>query len=175
MIIVDEDLLTIIDMIKNFYKFVFRILKEFFMKKYLRTFWLLFFFGTLFLQAQQSLSFIANSYGVSMNSPDNIAIATVGETVNSEISPVAGRSPYYLIFDENGVLLKSIKNSALSRGRSASSIVVDLLLKESCKIVIAGQFGDNMQNQLKANDIEYFEREGIASEVLQTFIKKQKK
>jgi len=141
------------------------------MKKYVRTFWLLLFFGTLFLQAHQSLSVTSDSDGDSINSPDNIAIATVGKSANSEISPVAGRAPYYLIFDENGVLLKSIKNPAQRRGRSASSGVIELLIKESCKIVIAGQFGDNMQNQLKANKIEYFESEGIASEVLQTFIK----
>jgi len=141
------------------------------MKKNLRTLWLLCFFGTLFLQAHQSLSVTSDSYEDSINSPDNIAIATVGESANSEISQVAGRAPYYLIFDENGDLLKSIKNPAQHRGSSASSGVIELLIKESCKIVIAGQFGNNMQNQLKANNIEYFQREGIASEVLGTFIK----
>ncbi len=141
------------------------------MKKSLRILWLLLLFSTLFLQTPLSMSVTSHSDKESQDQSNNIAIATVGNSVNSEISTIAGRAPYYLIFNENGVYLKSVKNPALSRGRSASSGVIDLLLKESCKIVIAGQFGDKMQYQLKANKIEYYQRKGIADNVLQTFIK----
>ena len=34
--------------------------------------------------------------------------------------------------------------------------------------VIAGKFGEKMQNQLKANKIEWYEREGIVKIVVQT-------
>jgi len=50
--------------------------------------------------------------------------------------------------------------------------VVNLLLKESCKTVIAGKFGDKMLYQLKESKIEYYEREGIARKVIQELIKK---
>jgi predicted Fe-Mo cluster-binding NifX family protein len=126
------------------------------MKNQIKTFFLLLFFGAMFYPVQASIADRSNT----------IAIAAVGDNVNSEISMTAGRAPYYLIFDENGVLLKSIKNSGQSSRRSSSSVVVNLLLNESCKTVIAGKFGEKMQNQLKANKIEYYEREGSVKAVM---------
>ena len=144
------------------------------MRKKITTCFLLFFLSVLFFQAQQSLSNPSNSEANSAKSSNRIAVAAVGDSANSEISTISGRAPYYLIFDGNGVFVKSIKNSAQSRGRGASSGVVDLLVKESCKTVIAGKFGDKMKNQLKANKIEYHEQEGIAQKAVQTLIKNQR-
>lgn len=128
------------------------------MKIKINTLCLLLFFGAIFFQAQPSLSVTSN----------NIAIAAVGDNVNSEISMIAGKAPYYLIFDGNGVLLKSIKNPGQNSSRNSSSIVIDLLLKESCKTVIAGKFGEKLKKRLKANNIVYYEREGIVKTVIQT-------
>ncbi|WP_459944591.1 NifB/NifX family molybdenum-iron cluster-binding protein, partial [Desulfocastanea catecholica] len=128
------------------------------MKNKIKTFCLLLFFGALFFQVQPSLSVTLN----------NIAIAAVGDNVDSEISMTAGKAPYYLIFDANGVLVKSVKNTGQSTRRNSSSVVIDLLLEESCKTVIAGKFGEKMQHQLKANTIEYYQREGIVKNVIQT-------
>jgi len=144
------------------------------MRKRSLTFCLLLFFGTLFFQAQPSLSNPSNSEADSTKLSNKIAVAAVGDSVNSNISKISGRAPYYLIFDGNGVFLKSIKNPAQSRGRRASSGVIDLLLKESCKTVIAGKFGDKMLSQLQANKIDYYEREGIAQKVVQTFIQNKR-
>ena len=143
------------------------------MREKIRIFCLLFFFSALFFQVQQSLSNTLNSDAESTKSLNKIAVAAVGDNENSVISMIAGRAPYYLIFEANGVFLKSIKNTGQSTERSSSSEVVSLLLKESCNTVIAGKFGDKMRNQLKTNKIEYYEGEGIAKNVVQTFIKKQ--
>ena len=142
------------------------------MKKILRTVCLLLFFGALLFQVQQSPSDASNSEKEGTKSLNKIAIAAVEDNVSSEISEIAGRAPYYLIFDERGVFLKSIKNPGVSTGRDSSAEVVNLLLKESCKTVIAGKFGEKMKNQLKASRIEYYERKGIVKKTLQTFLKK---
>lgn len=131
--------------------------------------------GTLLIQAQQR-----RPGRVKYNTPDaissvNIAIASTGDNIDSQISPQAGRAPFYLIFDEKGNLLKSLKNPALNYGGGASSVVVDLLIKEECSAVIAGQFGDKMLNQLRINKIEYLEQKGVAKDVLQTFLKEKQK
>ena len=128
------------------------------MKNKIKTFFVLLFFSTMLFQVQPSLSVTSN----------RIAIAAVGDNVNSEISMIAGKAPYYLIFDEDGVLLKSIKNPGQSSSRKSSSVVINLLLNESCKTVIAGKFGEKMKNQLKTNNIEYYERYGIVKAVIQT-------
>jgi predicted Fe-Mo cluster-binding NifX family protein len=136
--------------------------------KNLKTFVSVLFLSTFFFQVQYGLSFTDNS-----KSSNKIAIATVGDSVNSEISKVAGRAPYYLIFDEKGKLLKSIKNPSQNRRGGASSVVVNLLLKESVKTFIAGKFGNKMVSQLKKNKIEYHECAGIAKENLKKLIKKE--
>ena len=144
------------------------------MRKNLRTFCLVLFLSTFFFQVQHALSITPNSDADSSKSSNKIAIASVGDSVTSKISEKAGRAPYYLIFDGKGVFLKSIKNPAQNRGRGASSWVVDLLVKESVKTVIAGRFGDKMKNLVKANKIEYHERAGITKETVETFLKNKR-
>ena len=103
--------------------------------------------------------------------PGKTAIAAVGEDENAEISDIAGRAPYFLLFDGEGNFLKSIKNPALNMRGGASSEVVRLLIKESCKTMIAGQFGNKMQSQLDANDITYYQQKGNAKNAIETFLK----
>lgn len=129
---------------------------------------LIVFFGALFFQLAQDLSCAANSGKEGVGSSNNIAVAAVGEDAHSEISTVAGRAFYYLIFDEKGVFLKSVKNPGEGSGRNSSSAVISLLLKESCKTVIAGKFGDKLKGQLKANKIDFYERKGIAEKVVRS-------
>ena len=144
------------------------------MKENLRTFYLVFFLSTFFMQVQQCLSITRNSDVVNSKFSNRIAIAAVGDSVTSEISKRAGRAQYYLVFDGNGVFLKSLKNPSRNRGRGASSGVVNLLIKESVKTVIAGKFGDKMKKLLKMNKIEYHEHAGIAKEIVETIIKNKR-
>ncbi len=128
--------------------------------------------STIFMSVQQCLA-ITDSLDVhNQKSSDRIAIAAIGDSVTSEISERAGRAPYYLIFDGNGEFIKSIKNPSQKQGRRASSGVVDLLLKESVKTVIAGKFGDKMKKLLKTNKIEFHQQTGIVIEVVDELIEK---
>jgi predicted Fe-Mo cluster-binding NifX family protein len=139
-----------------------------------KTIYLVIFLNTFFMQVQQSLSFIGNSDVDNSKSSNRIAIATVGDSVNSKISDKAGRAAYYLIFDRNGVFLKSIKNPAQNQRGGASLSVTNLLKKESVKTVISGKFGDKMKKMLETNKIEYHERAGIAKEILEIIIKNKR-
>ena len=144
------------------------------MKENLNTIFLALFFGVFFLNGKQCLSIIPNSDMDNSKSSNRIAIAADGDSITSEISMRAGRAPYYLIFDKEGVFLKAIKNPSLMQGGGASSVVVDLLVKESVKTVIAGKFGDKMKKQLKANKIKYHERTGIINEIVETIVKNKR-
>ncbi|MBN2411616.1 NifB/NifX family molybdenum-iron cluster-binding protein [candidate division KSB1 bacterium] len=144
------------------------------MKKILITFSFVLFISVFSFQVQQGLSFTSNSDVDSLKASDRIAIAAVGDSVNSEISSVAGRAPYYLIFDGNGVFLKAIKNPSQNRRGGASSVVVNILIKESVKTVIANKFGDKMKNRLKANKIDYHEHTGSVNNILETVIKNKR-
>lgn len=129
--------------------------------------------STLFMSAQQCLATTSRSNVDNPKSSNRLAIAAVGDSVTSEISERAGRAPYYLVFDGNGEFIKSLKNPSQMRGRRASSGVVDLLVKESVKTVIAGKFGDKMKKLLETNKIEFHQHTGIAIEVVDELIKKQ--
>jgi len=144
------------------------------MKENLKTLFLVLFFSAFFLQGKQCLSITLNSDVDNSKSSNRIAIAADGDSVTSKISIRAGRAPYYLIFDKKGVFLKAIKNPSLMQGGGAGSVVVDLLVKESVKTVIAGKFGDKMKKQLKANKIKYHERTGIIKEIVETIVKNKR-
>lgn len=142
------------------------------MEKNVRTFYLILFLCTFFIQIQPGLSSTLNSDGDHSQSPKKIAVAAVGDSITSEISSVAGRAPYYLIFDEKGVLLKTLKNPAQFQRGGASSRVVALLKNESVTIIIAGRFGNKMINQLKTDKIEYNEHKGIVKNIVESILKK---
>ena len=126
------------------------------------------------MQVQQCLSITRNSDVDNSKSSNRIAIAAVGDSVTSEISNRAGRAPYFLVFDDNGVFLKPLKNPSQNQRRGASSGVVYLLIKESVKTVIAGKFGDKMKKLLETNKIKYHEHTGIAKEIVEKIIKNKR-
>lgn len=77
-----------------------------------------------------------------------IAIAAIKDSVGSEVSQVAGRAPFWLIFEDKK-LAKSIKNPFQFGGGGAGFGVAKMLKQEKVKLVIAGQFGPNMQKALE--------------------------
>ena len=144
------------------------------MKEHIRILYMVPFLGAflMFFQFCQSVKRIP--VGENLEFTNRIAIATVNDHVGSEISGVAGRASYYLIFDRNGVFLKSLENLSQNQRQGASSGVVDMLKKEYVKTVVAGKFGDKMTGLFKANKIEYHIRAGIARDILETIIQNKR-
>ena len=143
------------------------------MRKFSGTIYLTLFLSAFFMQVTQCLSFSPNYSEDNAPSANIIAIAALGDSATSEISEKAGKAPYYLFFDGNGKFIKSIKNPGRTQRRGASSGVVDLLINESVKTVIAGKFGNKMKKLLKTNKIEFHLHTGIAKDVVDEMIKKQ--
>jgi len=144
------------------------------MKGKRKIFYLVLFFNTFLILFQHCSNIKRNSVVENSKSANRIGIAAVGDSAGSEICKVAGRAPYYLIFGENGIFLKSVTNSSQSQERWTSSKVVEILINESVKTVVAGKFGDKMTRQLETNEIEYHEYAGKAQEIVQT-IRKNKR
>jgi predicted Fe-Mo cluster-binding NifX family protein len=82
-----------------------------------------------------------------------IAIASSGKDENSEVSPVAGRAPYYLIY-ENKKLVKTLKNPFAIGGGGAGFAVAKMLKDEGIELVVAGHYGENMIGALDEKDIK---------------------
>lgn len=93
-----------------------------------------------------------------------VAIASEGEAVDSNVSDLGGRAPYYLIF-EDGKLVESIKNPFTVGSGGAGWSVAFMLAEKGVGAVIAGKIGPNMARALEGKGLEFREESGIVSEV----------
>jgi len=93
------------------------------------------------------------------------AIASKGESIESEISEKAGRASYYLIF-ENKKLVETIKNPFATGGGGAGFSVAYMLAEKKVNLVIAGKFGDNMESALKEKGLKFEEKTGKIREII---------
>lgn len=82
-----------------------------------------------------------------------IAVASEGKDENSQVSPVSGRAPYYLIFEGKN-LVKAIKNPFAIGGGGAGFSVAQMLGNEGVDAVISGKFGPNIEMALKQKKIK---------------------
>ena len=78
----------------------------------------------------------------------------------------AGRAPYYLIFDLDGKLFEAVANPYAGAASGAGGSTADFLAEKKVNMVIAGRFGSKMAAALKAADIKYIEKQGIAIDVI---------
>ena len=92
-----------------------------------------------------------------------IAVASKGKDKKSKVSEVAGRAPYYLIFDGKE-LKKVIKNPFRVGGGGAGFGVAEMLADEGVNLVISGRFGNNMIGAMESRGMKYKEVEGISVE-----------
>ena len=82
-----------------------------------------------------------------------IAIASLGKKETDMISPVAGRAPFYLFFEDKK-LVKVQKNPFLYGSGGAGFAVAKMLADENTEIVITGHLGPNMITALKEKNIK---------------------
>jgi len=83
-----------------------------------------------------------------------IAIAAEKDNLNSIVCPTAGRSPFYLIF-ENKSLIKTIKNPFAVGGGGAGFGVIQMLANEDVNLIVSGKFGANMITALEQKNMTY--------------------
>ena len=102
---------------------------------------------------------------------DKLAVAAEGPEVNSSISTRAARAPFYLIFEKNGRMIMSIKNTAAEESSSASSKAVRLLQKHGVGTLVAGDFGGKILDAMKEQEIKHIIATGVVSETIRSLTK----
>ena len=103
-----------------------------------------------------------------------VAVAAEGKTTASEVSGVAARSPYFLIFDSANSLLEVLDNPYKDTGRRAGPSVTAFLAQKGVTFVVAGQFGDNMIQAMKGKGIDHLEFRGSAEAALEKVMEVRK-
>ena len=89
-----------------------------------------------------------------------IAIASLKDDVNSEVSPQAGRAPYYLIFD-NKELIEAWKNPFTIGGGGAGPAVARYMSEKGVEKIVAGNLGGNMESALTSHGIEFIKKNDV--------------
>ena len=103
-----------------------------------------------------------------------IAVAAEGNTATAEVSGVAARSPYFLIFDRAGTLIEALDNPYKGAGRKAGVSVVPFLAQKGVTTIVAGEFGRNMVQAMKERNIKYMQFQGSAGAALKNVLEASK-
>jgi len=85
-----------------------------------------------------------------------IAIASSGKKESSTVSPIVGRAPYYLIYD-NDDFVEVIKNPFAVGGGGAGLGVAQMLHDKDIKMIVGGKFGPNVIEAIKEKDMVHKE------------------
>ncbi|MCK5421484.1 MAG: hypothetical protein KAJ08_04935 [Deltaproteobacteria bacterium] len=95
-----------------------------------------------------------------------IAVASNNKNTTSNVAAMAGRSPYYLIFDSTGKLSEVIENPYKDSRGGAGPSTANFLAEKGVTIVIAETFGGKMINAMKSKGMTHFEFKGIANDAV---------
>lgn len=101
-----------------------------------------------------------------------IAVASDGQSLESDVSPLAGRAPYFLIVDGEGRLREAIENPFKDTRGGAGVSAAGLLAEKNVTIVVAEKFGAKMRDALAAKEIAVFEFEGTVIEAVSKILEK---
>jgi predicted Fe-Mo cluster-binding NifX family protein len=98
--------------------------------------------------------------------PAKIAVAAEGKAPSSQVSAVAARCPYFLLFDEKGTFVEAVANPHKDAPGGAGSQAVEFLAGKGVTVVIAGAFGQKMVVAMKARGMRYLEFKGSAADAV---------
>ena len=102
-----------------------------------------------------------------------IAVSSTGEKLNSKVSEVFGRCPYFIIVEiENQKIKKTetIKNKNIEQMSGAGVSTAQLMAEENGKAVITKNIGPRASDVLRQFNITVYYGTGTAKEVLQKLI-----
>jgi predicted Fe-Mo cluster-binding NifX family protein len=94
-----------------------------------------------------------------------IAIGSTGKDISSNISDIAGRAPYYLIFEDKK-LIETIDNPFSFGGGGAGLSTAKMLADKNIDLVIAGRFGPKMISAMEEKNMKYRAMEGTVQDAL---------
>jgi predicted Fe-Mo cluster-binding NifX family protein len=101
-----------------------------------------------------------------------IAVAALKKKEDSEIATQAGRAPFYLVFDDSGTLVETLKNPFSKGGGGAGFGVAKMLADSGIDTVVAGKFGQNMQSAFRERGLVAHEKEGTALDAVRVILGK---
>jgi len=100
-----------------------------------------------------------------------IAVATDEKMPDAAVSSQAGRSSFFLLFDEKGTFLEAIGNP-YTEAKSRGIAVADFLAGKGVTAVVAGSFGDRITEGMKNKGIRALTFKGKAADAVKKILSK---
>jgi predicted Fe-Mo cluster-binding NifX family protein len=94
-----------------------------------------------------------------------IAVAANGKTVSAAVSSQAGRSPFFLLFDKQGVLVEAADNPYKDAG-NAGIPALEFLAGKGVKVLVAEGFGSRIVEVMKSKGMRPVEFKGSARDAV---------
>ena len=85
-----------------------------------------------------------------------ICITSTGSDLDSFLDPRFGRAMFFLIVDDKGELIKTIKNTGVQAMRGAGITAAQIVAKEKADILITGNIGPNAFGVLDSSGVKIF-------------------
>jgi len=102
-----------------------------------------------------------------------IAISATGKDIESNVSDVFGRCPYFVIIEiEDGKIkeTEAVKNESIDQMSGAGISTAQLIADKNVNAVITGSVGPRALDVLRQFNIEIYHCDGTIRAVLQEFI-----
>jgi len=102
-----------------------------------------------------------------------IAISSIDKNIESNVSDVFGRCPYFIIAEikDNKIeKTEAIENKSINQTSGAGISTAQFIAEQNIKVVITGDVGPRALDVLSQLGIKIYSGDGIIKEVLQEFI-----
>jgi len=116
------------------------------------------------------VSFLMTSF-VYAGQKGKIAVAADEKMPDAAVSSQAGRSSFFLLFDEKGTFLEAIGNP-YTEAKSRGIVVADFLAAKGVTAVVAGSFGDRITEGMKNKGIRALTFKGKAADAVKKILSK---
>ncbi len=99
------------------------------------------------------------------------AISSKGAELNSEVSQVFGRAPYFIIINNDKV--NAIRNEGLTMRGGAGSNAVKLIAEQGAEILITGNVGPKAMSVLRQFNIKVYKATGTVKQAINSLKNKE--
>ena len=93
-----------------------------------------------------------------------LAVATLAPSLNAEVSPLAGRAPYFVVFGPGTTLVEWVENDFAQDEKTAGARAAYLVSSLGVDCLVAGEVGPRMHSVLSAEDVCFVASEGRAAD-----------
>ena len=98
--------------------------------------------------------------------PTKIAVASEGETMESQVGSQGARCPWFLFFDGEGELTETLENPYKEKRGGAGTSCAKLLSDNDVTIFVAGFVGEKMAGALEQYDITFISFSGTVKDAV---------